>query len=287
MAPWTFDIKFHLGTQFTFGSLMFTAGEDGDLKMLPPGPASEHPALAPSSTLGGACSGLDPFIGLYICTAKLVRDIPIVMSILRPFVGASSLSLSASSPDRDSSHDYPKIGASAYENSTKDGCLILMVATNRDQSRNSSSGYLTIGRSEASDARTPSTGLVRNLNLDFNAVQVEAIMETIQRMAPDGSPFAVLAQQGDEAVNLIITEKSTGVPQTESSDGHNDRARRARNEATSLVSLNQHLAENYARQCITQNCNAREYGRGRMTFATSSKVGGASGSERQVHHDDL
>jgi hypothetical protein len=135
MAPWTFDIKFHLGTQFTFGSLMFTAGEDGDLKMLPPGPASEHPALAPSSTLGGACSGLDPFIGLYICTAKLVRDIPIVMSILRPFVGASSLSSSASSPDRDSSHDYPKIGASAYENFTKDGCLILMVATNGHKRR--------------------------------------------------------------------------------------------------------------------------------------------------------
>jgi hypothetical protein len=152
MAPWTFDIKFHLGTQFTFGSLMFTAGEDGDLKMLPPGPASEHPALAPSSILGGVCSGLDPFIGLYICTAKLVRDIPIVMSILRPFVGASSLSSSASSPDRDSSHDYPKIGASAYENSTKDGCLVLMVATNGDQSRNSSNIYLTIGRSEASDA---------------------------------------------------------------------------------------------------------------------------------------
>jgi hypothetical protein len=49
-------------------------------------------------------------------------------------------------------------------------------------------------------------------------------METIQCMAPDGSPFTVLAQQGDEAVNLIITEKPTGVPQNESSGGHNDRA---------------------------------------------------------------
>jgi hypothetical protein len=37
-------------------------------------------------------------------------------------------------------------------------------------------------------------------------------METIQRMAPDGSPLAILAQQGDEAVNLIIVEKSAGVP---------------------------------------------------------------------------
>jgi hypothetical protein len=37
-------------------------------------------------------------------------------------------------------------------------------------------------------------------------------METIQRMAPDGSPLAILAQQVVEAVNLIIVEKSTGVP---------------------------------------------------------------------------
>jgi hypothetical protein len=35
MTPWSFDVKFPLGTQFTFGSLTFTAEEDGDLKMLP------------------------------------------------------------------------------------------------------------------------------------------------------------------------------------------------------------------------------------------------------------
>jgi hypothetical protein len=35
-------MKFPLGTQFTFGSLTFTAGENGDLNMLPPGPAPEH-----------------------------------------------------------------------------------------------------------------------------------------------------------------------------------------------------------------------------------------------------
>jgi hypothetical protein len=50
MAPWSFDVKFPLGIQFTFGSLTFVAGEDGDLKMLPPGTALEHPA--PSSTSG-------------------------------------------------------------------------------------------------------------------------------------------------------------------------------------------------------------------------------------------
>jgi hypothetical protein len=69
-----------------------------------------------------------------------------------------------------------------------------MVAPNKDQSRHSSSGYPTIGRSEASDARTPSTGLIQNLNPDFNVLRVQAIMETIQRMAPDGSLLALLAQ---------------------------------------------------------------------------------------------
>jgi hypothetical protein len=83
-----------------------------------------------------------------------------------------------------------------------------MVAPNGDRSRNSSSGYPTIGRSETSDVQIPNVGLVQNLNPDFNAVQVQAIMETIQRMTPDGSPLALLAQQGAEAVNLIVAEKS-------------------------------------------------------------------------------
>jgi hypothetical protein len=58
----------------------------------------------------------------------------------------------------------------------------------------------------------PLAGLVRNLNPEFNVVRVHAIMETIQRMAPDGSPLALLAQQGAEAVNLVVAEKSAGVP---------------------------------------------------------------------------
>jgi hypothetical protein len=114
MTPWTFDIKFPLNTQFTFGSLTFTAREDRDLNMLPLGPAPEHPAPVPLSTSGGACSGLDPFTELYIRTAKLVRSISIVTSILPPFTGASSLSSSA-----------------------KDDHIILMVAPNEDQSCNS------------------------------------------------------------------------------------------------------------------------------------------------------
>jgi hypothetical protein len=97
-------------------------------------------------------------------------------------------------PDPDSSDDYPESGTSACGEPIEGGRLILMVALNGDRSRNSSSRYPTIGRLEASDVWTPSGGLVRNLNPDFNAVWVQAIMETIQRMAPDGSPLAVLAQ---------------------------------------------------------------------------------------------
>jgi hypothetical protein len=172
MTPWNFDMKFPLGTQFIFESLTFAAREDGDLKMLPPRPVPEHPTPAPSSASSGACSGLNHFAGLYIRTAKLVRGIPIVTSTLRPFIRASSSSSSASSPGRDSSDDYPEIGASACGNSAKDDRLILMVAPDRDRARNNSSGYPTIGRSDASDAQTPNAGLVQNLNPDFNAVRV-------------------------------------------------------------------------------------------------------------------
>jgi hypothetical protein len=45
MTPWTFDMKFHLDIQFTFGSLTFAMGEDGDLKMLPQGQRQSIPLL--------------------------------------------------------------------------------------------------------------------------------------------------------------------------------------------------------------------------------------------------
>jgi hypothetical protein len=263
MVPWSFNMKFPLGTQFTFGSLTFVAGEDENLKMLPPGTTSEHPAHAPSSTSGSTCSGSDPFVGLYIRTARLIRGIQIVTSTLRPFVGASSSSSSALSPDRGSSSDYPKIRASACGNSAEDGRLILMVTPDGDRARNSSSGYPTIGRSEATDAQTPSAGLVQNLNPDFNAVRVHTIMETIQRMAPNGSPLSLLAQQGAEAANFVVAEKSAGVPRGEPSIGRNDRAGRARSEAASLASPRRHLSEHVAGRRITQNRNARKYGRNR------------------------
>jgi hypothetical protein len=138
-----------------------------------------------------------------------------------------------------------------------------MVAPNGVWSCNRSSGYPTIGRSEASDAQTSSMGLVRNLNLDFNAVRVQAIMETIQRMTPDGSPLALLAQQGAGAANLVVAEKSADVPRGEPSTSGNDRARRARSEAASSTSPNWHLSKHNARRRITQNRNTLEYGRNR------------------------
>jgi hypothetical protein len=95
-----------------------------------------------------------------------------------------------------------------------------------------------------SDIQTPSAGLVRNLNPDFSAIWVQTIMQTIQRMSPDGSPLALLAQQWPEAANLIVAEKSADVPQREPSVSHNDRVRRARSEAASSASPNRYLAEN-------------------------------------------
>jgi hypothetical protein len=86
-------------------------------------------------------------------------------------------------------------------------------------------------------------------------------METIQCMAPDGSPLALLAQQGAEVVNLVVAEKSAGVPRVEPSAGRNNQAGGARSEAASSASPNQHLSEYDACRRIMQNRNAREYGR--------------------------
>jgi hypothetical protein len=110
MAPWTFDIKFPRGTEFTFGSLTFAAGEDGDLRMLPPGEAAEH--IAPSSASSETQAESDLFDGPYIRTVKLVREIPVMTTILRPCAGASSSSSSALSSDQASSEDYPEIRVS-------------------------------------------------------------------------------------------------------------------------------------------------------------------------------
>jgi hypothetical protein len=171
-----FNTKFPRSTQLTFGSLMFAVKEEGNLRMLHPGPAPERQVPAhgqdlccptTSSTSGGAYSGSDSYAGDYICTAKLVRGIPVMTSILRPSIGASSSSSSAASPDQDSSDDYLEIGISTCRDFIRESLLIFMVSLNGDPSHNSSIRYPTIGRSEASDARTPNAGMIQNLNLDF------------------------------------------------------------------------------------------------------------------------
>jgi hypothetical protein len=75
-------------------------------------------------------------------------------------------------PDPDSSDDYLEIGANACRDPAEGGHLFCMVAPNGNQSYNTSIRYPTIGRSEASDARTSSGGLVWNLNPDINAGRV-------------------------------------------------------------------------------------------------------------------
>jgi hypothetical protein len=157
-----------------------------------------------------------------------------------------------------------------------DNCLILMVAPNGDRSRNSSSGYPTIGRSETSDVQTPSTGLVQNLNSDFNAVRVQAIMETIKRMLPDGSPLALLAQQGAEAANLIVAEKSAttirqGVPEVKS------------RLQLVQISIYPRMMHADASHRTAMRGNMAVIG---MISATLTKIGGTSRTKHQVHHND-
>jgi hypothetical protein len=169
--------------------------------------------------------------------------------------GASSSSSSAASPNQDSADDYPNIGGSTYGDSIEEGRLVIMVAPVGGPSHNNSSRYPTIGRSEASDARTSNDGMIRNLNPNFNAIQLQTIMESIQWMAPEGSPLVALAQQGAEAVNFVITQRSADNPRGELFVGNrsNDQAKRARSEEVASASGNHHLADNNSCRWITQN----------------------------------
>jgi hypothetical protein len=69
-----------------------------------------------------------------------------------------------------------------------------MVGPVRADSQNSSKRYPTIRGSEASDARTPNSRVIQNLNPDFNAVRLQMTMESIQQMVPQDSPLVALAQ---------------------------------------------------------------------------------------------
>jgi hypothetical protein len=106
------------------------------------------------------------------------------------------------------------------------------------------------------------------MNPDFNAVQLQTIMESIQRMAPKGSPLIALAQQRAKAANYVIAERSAGNHRREPSIGNhsNDGVRQAQSEAASSAHGNRPLADNDARQRITQNHHLWETGHDRCDF---------------------
>jgi hypothetical protein len=130
-----------------------------------------------------------------------------------------------------------------------------MVALARVPSQNSSSKYPTIRRSAPFDARTPNDRMIQNLNPDFNAIRLQTIMESIQRMAPKSSPLVALAQQGAEVVNVVLAQRSTDNPRGEPSviNQSNDQGKRAQSEAATSASGNRRLVDNDTRQRITQN----------------------------------
>jgi hypothetical protein len=72
-------------------------------------------------------------------------------------------------------------------------------------------------------------------------------------------PIDILAQQGAKTANLIIAEKSAGVPRKEPSVDDNDWARRAQSEDVSSASPNHRLSEHDMWR-ITQSRATQEYG---------------------------
>jgi hypothetical protein len=103
MVHWTFSIKFPYDTPFIFGSLMFAAGEDGNLELLTQGPAPRHPAPVygktpyyptDPSTSSGTCSDLNHYAWQYYLSTMTSQERPIRKTILQSSAGASSFSSS-------------------------------------------------------------------------------------------------------------------------------------------------------------------------------------------------
>jgi hypothetical protein len=125
-----------------------------------------------SLALGNACSGLNPYVGSYYLSAMTSQGYPIGTPIFQPSVGTSSSSSSRASPHRDSIEEYPEIGDSICQNPAVETHRINMAGPARAPSHNSSSRYPTIRGSKASDARTPSNRVIRNMNPDFDVIQL-------------------------------------------------------------------------------------------------------------------
>jgi hypothetical protein len=107
--------------------------------------------------------------------------------------------------------------------------------------------------------------MIQNLNLDFNTIRLQTIIESIQWMTPEGSPLVALAQQGAKVANVIVAQRSVDNPRGEPSVSNlsNDRGKGVWSEASSSASGNRHLADNDAWRWITQNRYLREFGRDR------------------------
>jgi hypothetical protein len=206
-----------------------------------------------------------------------------VTSIIRALADASSSSSSTSTIDLDSFDNYLEIRASACGEPMEGGHLVCMVAMNGDPSHNRSNRYPTIGRSEVSDARNPSDGLVQNMNLNFNMVWIQAIMETIQHMALDGP----LANKG-----LRQQTWSSWRSRLEFPGGNFQLETMIRQDMPEVRLCHRHVQIAVCPSMMHDTTSPRTAPHGNMaingmTSATSSKIGGVSGSEHHPHHDGL
>jgi hypothetical protein len=131
MSPWTFEVKFYYGTQFLFGTLMFTAEKDGTLELQTQGPTPSHHepiyGEAPyypvnhstTSASRGARSRFNPYAGSYAPTAITSWGHPIGAPMSWSPVGTSSPSSSGTSTGRDSIEDYPEINKCSLKHTTE------------------------------------------------------------------------------------------------------------------------------------------------------------------------
>jgi hypothetical protein len=124
------------------------------------------------------------------------------------------------------------------------------------------------------------------LNPDFNVVWVQAIMETIKRMAPDGSPLVVLAQQGAEAANLVVVEKSVGIRgnlPSRTTIGQGVPEVKLRHRQVQIIVCLSMMHDGVSLRTVSRGNMATNV----MTSATLLKIGGVSGLEYHPHHDDF
>jgi hypothetical protein len=92
------------------------------------------------------------------------------------------------------------------------------------------------------ETRLPQHLGLRRDSLRLAGVTSAAVAATSLLIGP-----MIMAQQGVEAVNLVVAEKSSGIPRKEPSGGHNDQARHAQSEVASSASSNRHIVKNDAR----------------------------------------